>query len=105
MALLDIKAYFVAQTGDTVETELASWVNDGDSNCCSWNRVKCANVSTGHVTELVLNDIQWQDYDEGPGFMLNFSLFSPFQELVSLDLSLNNFNDWIHNEGMNLFSI
>ncbi|KAJ1396184.1 Leucine-rich repeat [Sesbania bispinosa] len=97
MGLLEMKAYLVAHIGDTASSLLDSWVDDTTSNCCSWNRIKCTNITTGHVSELSLNYLNY--YAQIPNLMLNVSLFRPFEELHSLDLSVNIYEGWIPNEG------
>ena len=106
IGLLEIKAYFVA-LGGYAERELRSWVEDRASNCCAWERVKCSNISSGHVTDLSLssltNDSTIGWFLENPIYgtwMLNVSLFRPFEELFSLNLSNNRFKSWINNEGI-----
>jgi len=91
IGLLEIKHYILSQQSSYINNEndlLRSWVDDRDSNCCVWNRVKC---SSGHITEL---SIQGSNVHG-----LNVSLFRPFEELRLLDLSSNNFQSWIGNEG------
>jgi hypothetical protein len=95
IGLLEIKHYFVSQKGADLDIELDSWVDDRDSNCCTWNRVKCSNASYRHITELSLDYLLY-DY---PMRMMNISLFSPFEELCFLDLSFNKFKGWTDNEG------
>ena len=106
IGLLEIKAYFVA-LGGSAESELRSWVEDRASNCCAWERVKCSNISSGHVTDLSLSsltNVSLRGWDkDGPiygNWMLNVSLFRPFEELLSVDLFDNNFQSWINNEGI-----
>ena len=101
IGLLEIKHYILSQQyeGDSFsKNELGSWVDDRDSNCCVWNRVKC---SSGHITELSFQDLLWANDSK----MLNVSLFRPFEELHLLDLSYNNFQGWIGNEGTTLVLI
>ncbi|XP_061359196.1 receptor-like protein 9a [Gastrolobium bilobum] len=90
MGLLQIKAYIVAHDGQYANYELESWVEDRDSNCCDWDRVRC---STGHVTHLDLSNLY-------ASVMLNVSIFGPFEELHSLDFSYNRCEGWIANEGL-----
>ena len=101
IALLEIKHYILSQQ-DEVDSynnkELGSWVDDRDSNCCSWKRVKCSNFSSGHITELSLSWLLGLN-------MLNFSLFRPFEELRLLDLSKNDILRWIGDEGTPLILI
>jgi len=97
IGLLKIKYYILSNKGDPYnKTELASWVNDRDSNCCVWNRVKC---SSGHITELSIQELLSETPDPK---MLNVSLFCPFEELHLLNLSYNYIQGWIGNKGTNL---
>jgi len=102
IGLLEIKHYIVSQDeGDSLNTaskKLVSWVDDRGSNCCSWKRVKCSNISSGHITELSLQELLYH-------MMLNVSLFRPFEELCTLDLSNNYFGGWIGNEGTTLVHV
>ncbi|XWS10797.1 hypothetical protein CRYUN_Cryun38cG0028700 [Craigia yunnanensis] len=70
---------------------LPSWVEDPESDCCRWERVRC-NSTTGRVIELSLNGF------EGEYLAWNITLFLPFKELRSLDLSDNNIDGWIENQ-------
>jgi hypothetical protein len=97
IGLLEIKHYIVSKKGGDHFKELSSWVYDRDSNCCTWNRVKCSNASYGHITELSLDYLLYDSSD--PMRMMNISLFSPFEELCFLDLSFNKFKGWTDNEG------
>ncbi|GAY69393.1 hypothetical protein WN943_022592 [Citrus x changshan-huyou] len=92
-ALLEIKRFFIAVSDMDYEDEiLTSWVDDEMSDCCGWERVKCVNATTQRVKQLSLDQIPG-----GPRF-LNLSMFLPFQELESLDLSDNEFDDVYENE-------
>ncbi|XP_078181041.1 receptor-like protein 9a [Carex rostrata] len=54
--------------------------------CCRWDRVTCDPI-TGHVTKLDLGlplDVEWP---QGPGFLLNTTLFLPLSQLRFLSLS------------------
>ena len=104
IALLEIKHYFLSQKGDP-DNKLGSWIDDRDSNCCSWNRVKCYNISSGHITELSLSWLLDWTLDPNDPTMLNVSLFRPFEELRLLDLSKNDILRWIGDEGTPLILI
>ena len=101
IGLLEIKHYFVSQKG-YYSNELGSWVDDRDSNCCSWKRVKCSNISSGHITELSLSGLLYWTLHHN---IFNVSLFRPFEELRLLDLSANNIQGWTGNEGTSLVLI
>ncbi|KAB5534708.1 hypothetical protein DKX38_017794 [Salix brachista] len=67
---------------------LIDWVdtsNESISNCCEWRAVECDNT-TRRVIQLTLPGVR--DYSLGD-LVLNASLFLPFKELRSLDLSNN----------------
>ena len=110
-ALLNYKA-FLKPHEKSVGTSLSSWVNDPNIDCCGWERVTC-DPASGRVTRLDLHflygappDAYWHGQlllpykDSCLNFLrLNFSLFVPFKELRSLDLSFNCFNDWVLTQG------
>ena len=80
-------------------TFLPSWGKVAD--CCSWEPVYC-NLTTGRVVELDLSGIR----EEGLGDLyLNVSLFRPFQELQSLDLTGNFIVGCVENEGLSLVCV
>ena len=116
MGLLEFKE-FVRSNADDADRLLLlpSWVDDSDSECCDWERVTC-NSTTGHVIQLSLHNvtqisnyvhyIRWDNGDEVFYYedyykisLLNISIFQPFKELTSLDLSFNQIGGWIQNEG------
>lgn len=91
IGLLEIKSYILSLGRDERnELELGSWVENRSSDCCAWNRVKCSNISSEqHVTHLFLDSLNSRG-----AHLINGSLFSPFQELLSLDLSRNDYHGW-----------
>ncbi|AES86902.1 receptor-like protein, putative [Medicago truncatula] len=100
IGLLEIKHYIVegysylSTKGYSYNIkELDSWVDDRDSNCCVWNRVKCFS---GQIVELSIYSLI-NDFPDP--IMLNVSLFRPFEELRLLNLSSNHIQGWIGNEG------
>ncbi|XP_007023307.2 PREDICTED: probable LRR receptor-like serine/threonine-protein kinase At4g36180 isoform X3 [Theobroma cacao] len=105
IGLLKLKA-FIESVSEGPDTTLITWVDGHErSNCRSWDRVKC-NATTGRLMELSLSHARTRI----PGTLfricnLNISLFHPFEELVSLDLSDNGFGGWIdQTEGYTSFS-
>ncbi|KAH9699662.1 Receptor-like protein 13 [Citrus sinensis] len=77
------------------------WVNDENySDCCQWEGVEC-NDTTGRVIEL---DLALTRNWESAEWYMNASLFTPFQQLESLDLSLNNIAGCVENEGLDKLS-
>ncbi|KAL5769576.1 hypothetical protein ACOSP7_013730 [Xanthoceras sorbifolium] len=96
-ALLEIKELFLNSSVnidyDRVNSKLGSWVDDRVSDCCNWNRVEC-NTTTGRVINLSLSEIlDYSSLSLHP--ILNFSMFQPFEELQSLNLSWNYFEGWV----------
>lgn len=89
VALLQLKHFFsIRVEGD-----------ENNSDCCQWGRVVCNN-NTGRVMRLHLSLAR--DLSLRREWYLNASLFSPFQELEWLDLSLNFIRE---NEGFFFFLI
>ncbi|KAB1208934.1 LRR receptor-like serine/threonine-protein kinase GSO1 [Morella rubra] len=87
----------------TKQRPLSSWSSTNqERDCCRWERVYCHNT-TGRVIHLDLGmlrvDHWWKEH-----WYLNASLFLPFQELNSLDLSFNRNYGWVSNEGLERFS-
>ncbi|KAH9753717.1 Receptor-like protein 13 [Citrus sinensis] len=79
---------------------LYDWADDeGATDCCQWERVECSNT-TGRVTALDLSDTYSGEY----GWYLNASLFTSFQQLESLDFSLNKIAGCDENEGLERLS-
>ncbi|GLT99604.1 hypothetical protein SLE2022_170330 [Rubroshorea leprosula] len=101
-ALLEFKA-FVKSDGYDADQLLPSWVNDPEhKSCCKWERVGC-DSTTGHVIKLSLSNIRQFDdpyygLNDPRSWNLNLSLFQPFKELRSLNLSFNAISR-IQNEG------
>ncbi|KAH9716558.1 Receptor-like protein 13 [Citrus sinensis] len=73
----------------------------GATDCCLWERVDCSNT-TGRVIKLDLAFIR-NRYLGADGY-LNASLFTPFQQLESLDLTDNNMVGCVENEGIERLS-
>ncbi|KAL4273006.1 hypothetical protein GQ457_13G030250 [Hibiscus cannabinus] len=90
-ALLQLKPFFNRYD------ELADWdVTVKSLNCCEWKGIEC-NTTTGRLIGLALNSFRGYN---GEGWYLNASLFLPFVELKSLDLSLNAIAGCIQNEDL-----
>eukprot|EP00261_Vitis_vinifera_P036307 XP_019077550.1 PREDICTED: leucine-rich repeat receptor protein kinase EMS1-like [Vitis vinifera] len=108
MGLLEFK-WFVKSNNEDADGLLRSWVDDRESDCCGWERVKCNSI-TGRVNELSLGNIR--QIEESSSLIriytriwsLNTSLFRPFQELTSLDLSRNWFKGCLETEGFEKLS-
>ncbi|MED6106706.1 hypothetical protein PIB30_007029 [Stylosanthes scabra] len=101
-SLLEFKASY------SDDSLLPSWVDDDHhSNCCKWERVTC-DPSSNHVTNLSLHGLYKHGsmpnrdgvFDCYGSPSLNSSLFLPFKELRTLDLSFNCFGDFTWNPGI-----
>uniref|UniRef100_A0A199UAK4 Leucine-rich repeat-containing N-terminal plant-type domain-containing protein n=1 Tax=Manihot esculenta TaxID=3983 RepID=A0A199UAK4_MANES len=95
IGLLEFKAFM--KSNCEVDDNLDSWVEDGTSDCCDWERVTCSSISR-RVVDLSL---YWVAKHSSLGITcsLNLSMFYPFEELLSLDFSNNWFNGWIDKAG------
>ncbi|KAH1047212.1 hypothetical protein J1N35_037996 [Gossypium stocksii] len=71
-----------------------NWTEEKGSDCCEWEGVEC-NITTRRLTQLSLR-YGWLRYLE----FFNASLFLPFEELRSLDLSYNDLVGVVENEGL-----
>ena len=77
---------------------LSDWVDDeGKNECCEWSGVTC-NHTTGHVIKISLGEIMFRSYSSN-SWSLNLSLFHPFKELRSLNLSYSKIDGWTKSEG------
>ncbi|KAF5946319.1 hypothetical protein HYC85_016547 [Camellia sinensis] len=97
VALLQLKASSINhQNRYFLPTWVEAWEGETTTDCCKWERVKC-NATTGRVIQLSLNSAEnfWKLRD----WYLNASMFLPFEELESLDLSYNGLAGWLENEG------
>ena len=93
IGLLEIKSLI-----DPDGFSLRYWVDSKEdiSDCCEWGRIKCDNT-TRRVIELNLFGVR--PVKSLGGWVLNASLFLPFKELQSLDLSLNGIAFCYANQG------
>ncbi|KAJ6354251.1 hypothetical protein OIU76_003153 [Salix suchowensis] len=92
--LLEIKALI---DPNRVQGELSDWMDEkeGTGNCCEWSGIECDN-SMRRVIHLSLEGA----YDWSLGdWVLNASMFLPFKELQSLDLSRNGLVGCSENQG------
>ncbi|KAK9069799.1 hypothetical protein SSX86_010195 [Deinandra increscens subsp. villosa] len=103
-ALLEIKTSLIDSYGYGADKVLPTWVDRGE--CCDWERVEC-NTTTGRVTTLSLQNlkaklsigimvVEPQEYEKKL-WPLNVSVFLHFEELTSLNLSLNYLDHQILN--------
>ncbi|PSS36153.1 LRR receptor-like serine/threonine-protein kinase IRK precursor [Actinidia chinensis var. chinensis] len=92
-ALLQLKDFINHPHGDSLPTWEEALMGEATTDCCQWEGVKCNNT-TGRVLQLSLES----SLDIGHGYM-NASMFLPFEELESLDLSWNSLEGWLPNEG------
>ncbi|KAF5949970.1 hypothetical protein HYC85_011963 [Camellia sinensis] len=89
VALLQLKASSINhQMKYILPTWVKAWEGETTTDCCKWERVKC-NTTTGRVIQLSLNSEE--NYWKLRDWYLNASMFLPFEELESLDLSYNGF--------------
>ena len=92
-ALLDFKASLKVTTN--AHLILSSWTGkEGDganADCCTWERVKCSNI-TGRIVELHLSNLPENTYEDWTDWYVNISTFIPLKDLRTLDLSGNEFN-------------
>ncbi|CAK7340535.1 unnamed protein product [Dovyalis caffra] len=96
--LMEIKAWINHPDGNS----LRDWVeNTEDTDCCKWSRVECDNT-TNRVTELDLSleRDRWMLGD----LYLNVSLFLPFKELKSLELTGNGLVGCLENQGFEVLA-
>ncbi|XP_034695688.1 receptor-like protein 15 [Vitis riparia] len=113
MGLLEFKA-FLKLSDENVDILLPSWIDNNISECCNWERVVC-DPTTGRVQKLSLNNIRqhqllldhygWFNYENDKLWLINVSIFLPFEELHNLNLSANSFDGLIENEGFKGLSI
>ncbi|XP_057967791.1 receptor-like protein 15 isoform X2 [Malania oleifera] len=103
-ALLRIKDFIKSNWTSTTDI-LPSWVGGEAENidCCKWERVKC-NPTTGRLMDLSLFNINNiitydEDWFVDEDWFLNASLFLPFQDLTTLNLSHNSISHYLPNQG------
>ncbi|KAJ6354286.1 hypothetical protein OIU76_003186 [Salix suchowensis] len=96
--LLSIKALI---DPNSVHWQLSDWTaNQEDmADCCAWYGVGCDNT-TRRVVQLSLSDARDKRLGD---WLLNASLFLPFEELQSLDLSANRLVGCFENQGWPIF--
>ncbi|GAY67381.1 hypothetical protein CUMW_255980, partial [Citrus unshiu] len=108
-ALLEIKSFFISVSDIGYDDKiLPSWVGEDDgmsSDCCDdWEGVKCS-ATTRRVMQLSLNHTHRLNYYDSTSasLLINMSLFHPFEELQSLDLSSNGFTGIYENRAYDSF--
>jgi len=88
-ALLELKKYMISKTKDwDLDSVLPTWTNDTKSNCCRWEGLKC-NQTSGRIIELSIGQTNFKESS-----LLNLSLLHPFEELRSLNLSGEIYNEF-----------
>ncbi|XP_010244882.1 PREDICTED: probable LRR receptor-like serine/threonine-protein kinase At4g36180 isoform X2 [Nelumbo nucifera] len=92
VALLELKTSIFQPDGSSLST----W-DDEEGDCCEWEGVKCNNT-TKRVIQISLSGARQGDWN------LNASLFLPFEELQSLNLSSCLLSGWVENEGFERLS-
>ncbi|CAH8362310.1 unnamed protein product, partial [Eruca vesicaria subsp. sativa] len=85
-ALLELKKYLISISieGDP-DYVLPTWSKDTQSDCCSWEGVKC-NLTSTRVTEIAFEALSLK-YSS----LLNLSLLHPFEDVRCLNLPRNGF--------------
>ncbi|GAY59117.1 hypothetical protein CUMW_192110 [Citrus unshiu] len=108
-ALLEIKSFYISVSDIGYDDQiLPSWVGEDDgmpSDCCDdWEGVMC-NATTRRAMQLSLNNTKRSNYYDGTSasLLINMSLFHPFEELQSLDLSENWFTGIYENRAYDSF--
>ena len=91
IALLQLRDAFNYPNG----TSLPSWIK-GDAHCCFWERIECSS-SAGRLTALALDGVRNQELGD---WCLNASLFLPFQQLNTLNLSDNRIAGLVEKKGL-----
>ncbi|XP_011012869.1 PREDICTED: LRR receptor-like serine/threonine-protein kinase ERL1 isoform X2 [Populus euphratica] len=94
IALLEVKALTNPNS-----IYMGDWV-EYSSNCCEWSGIECDNT-TRRVIHLSLSRARDQSLGD---WVLNASLFLPFKELQSLDLSYNGLVGCSENQGFEVLS-
>ncbi|GMP73986.1 hypothetical protein CsSME_00031531 [Camellia sinensis var. sinensis] len=100
VALLQLKAYSIKHS-NVLPMWVEAWEGETTTDCCKWERVKC-NATTGRVIQLSLNSAEnyYYYYWNLRDWYMNASMFLPFEELESLDLSYNGLAGWLENEDL-----
>ncbi|PPD67331.1 hypothetical protein GOBAR_DD35793 [Gossypium barbadense] len=93
IALLHLKPFFNNHYND-----LSSWDEVKNLDCCEWKGVEC-NTTTKRLIGLSLHSEGWFLGEKLKDRYLSASLFLPFVELKSLDLSGNAIAGSVENEG------
>eukprot|EP00257_Ricinus_communis_P015824 XP_015573815.1 receptor-like protein 9a isoform X1 [Ricinus communis] len=101
--LLEIKASILTSNCE-IQDNLDSWVDDGVSNCCDWDRITC-DATSKRVIAISLNYTTGYPLNfTGIVCSFNLSLLHSFGELLHLDLSHNRFNGWTNHGGFEKLS-
>ncbi|XP_057969372.1 receptor-like protein 56 [Malania oleifera] len=101
-----VKSNWLSSSSSSTTDIFPSWVAGAAESidCCKWERVKC-NSTTGRLMDLSLFNINNITYYERlecircEDRLLNASLFLPFQDLTTLNLSLNSISGFLPNQG------
>ncbi|KAG7567722.1 Leucine-rich repeat [Arabidopsis thaliana x Arabidopsis arenosa] len=88
-ALLELKKYLMSRSRESgLDYVLPTWTNDTKSDCCQWDGIKC-NRTSGRVIGLSVGDMYFKESSP-----LNLSLLHPFEEVRSLNLSTEGYNEF-----------
>ncbi|KAI8570956.1 hypothetical protein RHMOL_Rhmol01G0079700 [Rhododendron molle] len=97
IALLQLKDSINFPNGNS----LPSWEDDDHSDCCKWEAVEC-NSTTRRVIKLELNNTR--DWGLDGHWHLNALILLPLESLRSLNLSQNQLQSSVGNEGLGILS-
>ncbi|EFH55114.1 leucine-rich repeat family protein [Arabidopsis lyrata subsp. lyrata] len=88
-ALLELKKYLMSRSRESgLDYVLPTWTNDTKSDCCQWDGIKC-NRTSRRVIGLSVGDMYFKESSP-----LNLSLLHPFEEVRSLNLSTEGYNEF-----------
>ncbi|XP_023639378.1 probable LRR receptor-like serine/threonine-protein kinase At4g36180 isoform X1 [Capsella rubella] len=88
-ALLELKNYLMSRSRESgLDYVLPTWTNDTKSDCCQWEGIRC-NRTIRRVIGLSVGNMYFKESSP-----LNLSLLHPFEEVRSLNLSTDGYNEF-----------
>ncbi|XP_010417313.1 PREDICTED: receptor-like protein 12 [Camelina sativa] len=88
-ALLELKNYLMSRSRESgLDYVLPTWIDGTKSDCCQWEGIKC-NRTSGRVIALSVGNMYFKESSP-----LNLSLLHPFEEVQSLNLSTDGYNEF-----------
>ncbi|CAA7019118.1 unnamed protein product [Microthlaspi erraticum] len=90
--LLELKSNLLSFSNDLHPDVLRGWRTTSNRSCCSWRRIKC-DLNSKRVIGLSLGSLYPSGFSDTLP-QLNLTLLYPFEELQSLNLSMNNLGGW-----------